>query len=188
MSLTSLAMMRILQHIILWNERKMAIFETQNLVLRPFVLENLNEAILLFQDQDFMAFSPHGTLSIEDATKRFYEILQHYEKYGFGKFAIISKNTHKIMGYCGFEICTLDGRDEAELGFRLIKSEQGKGYIVEAASCLLQDMKNRDFKNVIAFSEEQNLPAHHLLKKLGFTQTFTSHFLNMDVFFFNKNL
>ena len=181
-------MMHILQHIILWNERKMAIFETQNLVLRPFVLENLNEAILLFQDQDFMAFSPHGTLSIEDATKRFYEILQHYEKYGFGKFAIISKNTHKIMGYCGFEICTLDGRDEAELGFRLIKSEQGKGYIVEAASCLLQDMKNRDFKNVIAFSEEQNLPAHHLLKKLGFTQTFTSHFLNMDVVFFNKNL
>ena len=176
-------MMHILQHIILWNERKMAIFETQNLVLRPFVLENLNEAILLFQDQDFMAFSPHGTLSIEDATKRFYEILQHYEKYGFGKFAIISKNTDKIMGYCGFEICTLDGRDEAELGFRLIKSEQGKGYIVEAASCLLQDMKNRDFKNVIAFSEEQNLPAHHLLKKLGFTQTFTSHFLNMDVFF-----
>lgn len=166
----------------------MAIFETQNLVLKPFTQENLKEAILLFQDQDFMAFSPNGTLNIEEATTRFYEILGHYEKYGFGKFAIIPKNTHKIIGYCGFEICTLDGRDEAELGFRLIKSERGKGYIVEAATCLLQDMKNKNFTNVIAFSEEQNFPAHHLLKKLGFTQTFASHFLNMNVVFFNKNL
>lgn len=120
---------------------------------------------MLFQDKDFMAFSPHGTLSIEDATKRFYEILQHYEKYGFGKFAIFSKDTHKIIGYCGFEICTLNGQDEAELGFRLIKSVRGKGYIVEAATRLLEDMKNRNFMNVIAFSERQNFPAHCLLNK-----------------------
>ena len=116
-----------------------------------------------------------------------YEILEHYEKYGFGKMAIISKNTTKIIGYCGFEICTLDGRDQAELGFRLIKSERGQGYIVEAASKLIENMKNRGFKNVIAFSEEQNLPAHNLLKKLGFSTTFRSNFLNMDVVFFNKN-
>ena len=166
----------------------MSTFETKNLSLRPFSKENLNEAILLFQDEDFMAFSPNGSLNVKDATNRFYEILEHYEKYGFGKMAIISKNTTKIIGYCGFEICTLDGRDQAELGFRLIKSERGQGYIVEAASKLIENMKNRGFKNVIAFSEEQNLPAHNLLKKLGFSTTFRSNFLNMDVVFFNKNL
>lgn len=47
---------------------------------------------------------------------------------------LFPKNTDKIMGYCGFEICTLDGRDEAELGFRLIKSERVKD-IVELTSC-----------------------------------------------------
>lgn len=166
----------------------MTIYETKNLLLKPFTEENLNEAISLFQDRDFMAFSPHGTLNVEDATKRFDEILKHYEQYGFGKFAIIPKNTHKIVGYCGFEMCTFDGIDQAELGFRLVKSERGKGYIVEAASRLLEDMKNRNFNDVIAFSEEQNLPAHSLLMKLGFTETFTSHFLNMDVIFFSKKL
>ena len=84
----------------------MSTFETKNLSLRPFSKENLNEAILLFQDEDFMAFSPNGSLNVKDATNRFYEILEHYEKYGFGKMAIISKNTTKIIGYCGFEICT----------------------------------------------------------------------------------
>lgn len=67
----------------------MTVFETKNLFLKPFTKENLNEAVFLFQDKDFMAFSPNGILNIEDATKRFYEILEHYEKYGFGKLAII---------------------------------------------------------------------------------------------------
>lgn len=166
----------------------MTVFETRNLYLKPFTKENLNEAILLFQDKDFMAFSPYGTLNIKDATDRFFEILAHYEKYGFGKFAITTKDSKQIIGYCGFEMCTINEEDEAELGFRLIKRERGKGYIIEAATKLLDDMKARNFSSVIAFSEEQNIPAHHLLYKLGFTQTSTAHFLNMDMVFFKINL
>jgi [ribosomal protein S5]-alanine N-acetyltransferase len=166
----------------------MTVFETENFLLKPFAEENLNEAITLFQDKEFMVFSPNGTLDVQDATDRFYEILGHYERYGFGKLAIISKNTNKIVGYCGFEICTVDGIEEAELGFRLVKSERGQGYVIEAASILLENMKNRNFKKVIAFSEEQNVQAHNLLKKLGFIKTFTSNFLNMDVVFFHKSL
>lgn len=166
----------------------MTVFETRNLFLKPFTEENLNEAILLFQDKDFMAFSPYGTLNIKDATARFFEILAHYEKYGFGKFAIRRKGCEKIIGYCGFEICNINEKDEAELGFRLIKNERGRGYIVEAATRLLEDIKDRNFDYVIAFSEEQNIPAHHVLNKLGFTQTYTAHFLNMDMVFFKKSL
>lgn len=169
-------------------EFKMTVFETKNLLLKPFAEDNLNEAITLFQDKDFMAFSLNGTLNVEDATNRFYEILGHYEKYGFGKLAIISKTTNKIVGYCGFEMCTVDGIEEAELGFRLIKTERGQGYVIEAASRLLEDMKNRNLKKVIAFSEEKNMPAHNLLKKLGFIKTSSSNFLNMDVVFFSKDL
>ena len=76
----------------------MAVFETKNLLLKPFAEENLNEAITLFQDKDFMVFSPNGTLNVEDATNRFYEILEHYERYGFGKLAIIKSQTG--LGLC----------------------------------------------------------------------------------------
>ncbi|MNJ02585.1 hypothetical protein D3C73_1625950 [compost metagenome] len=70
----------------------------------------------------------------------------------------------------------------------MVKSERGHGYVIETASRLLEDMKDRKFKKVIAFSEEQNVPAHNLLKKLGFIKTSTSNFLNMDVVFFSKDL
>ncbi|MGX2584690.1 GNAT family N-acetyltransferase [Acinetobacter baumannii] len=112
----------------------------------------------------------------------------HYKNYNFGKMAIVLKDTHQIIGYCGFENCEVDGKKEAELGFRIIKSERNKGYIVEASLKLIEDMKNRNFKHVIAFSEKDNLPAHNLLAKLGFIKTNSSHYLNMKVCFFKKDL
>ncbi|MNN83163.1 hypothetical protein D3C81_2001780 [compost metagenome] len=102
--------------------------------------------------------------------------------------AIILKETHRIIGYCGFETCEVNGQTEAELGFRLIKSERNKGYIVETSLKLLEDMKNRNFKHVIAFSEKDNLPAHNLLNKLGFIKVNSFNYLNMDVIFFRKEL
>lgn len=166
------------------NENSM--LETERLILRPFLKENLPIMLEMLQDKDFMAFSPYGALSSEAAKRRFLEILEHYKNYNFGKMAIVSKDTHKIIGYCGFEICEVDGQTEAELGFRLIKSERNKGYIVEASLKLLEDMKSRSFKHVIAFSEKDNLPAHNLLNKLGFEKTNSSSYMNMDVIFFKK--
>lgn len=162
--------------------------ETDRLILKPFVQENLSIVIEMLQDKDFMAFSPYGDLTTEAAMTRFFEILEHYKNYNFGKMAVILKDTHQIIGYCGFEIYEIDGQNEAELGFRLIKSERNKGYIVEASLKLLEDMKNRKFKHVIAFSEKDNLPAHNLLNKLGFEKTNTSSYMNMDVIFFKKDL
>ncbi|MDR2249394.1 GNAT family N-acetyltransferase [Acinetobacter sp.] len=162
--------------------------ETDRLILKPFVQENLSRVIELLQDKDFMAFSPYGDLTTEAAKTRFFEILEHYKNYNFGKMAVVLKDTYQIIGYCGFETCEVDGKTEAELGFRLIKTERNKGYIVEASLKLLDDMKNRNFKHVIAFSEKDNLPAHNLLDKLGFIKTTSSHYLNMDVSFFKKEL
>ncbi|WP_017388047.1 GNAT family N-acetyltransferase [Acinetobacter calcoaceticus] len=162
--------------------------ETDRLILKPFLDKDLPIMIEMFQNKDFMAFSPYGALSTEVATCRFLEILEHYKNHNFGKMAIILKETHRIIGYCGFETCEVNGQTEAELGFRLIKSERNKGYVVEASLKLLNDMKNRNFKHVIAFSEENNLPAHNLLNKLDFIKVNSSNFLNMDVIFFRKEL
>ncbi|HCQ9879310.1 TPA: GNAT family N-acetyltransferase [Acinetobacter baumannii] len=162
--------------------------ETDRLILKPFVQENLSTVIEMLQDKDFMAFSPYGDLTTEAAKTRFFEILEHYKNYNFGKMAIVLKDTHQIIGYCGFENCVVDGKKEAELGFRIIKGERNKGHIVEASLKLIEDMKNRNFKHVIAFSEKDNLPAHNLLAKLGFIKTNSSHYLNMEVCFFKKDL
>ncbi len=45
--------------------------ETDRLILKPFVQEDLSTVIEMLQDKDFMAFSPYGHLAPEAATTRF---------------------------------------------------------------------------------------------------------------------
>ncbi|VCX05635.1 hypothetical protein BANRA_00143 [Acinetobacter baumannii] len=45
--------------------------ETDRLILKPFVQENLSTVIEMLQDKDFMAFSPYGDLTTEAAKTRF---------------------------------------------------------------------------------------------------------------------
>lgn len=84
--------------------------ETDRLILKPFVQENLSTVIEMLQDKDFMAFSPYGDLTTEAAKTRFFEILEHYKNYNFGKMAIVLKDTHQIIGYCGLKIVKLMAR------------------------------------------------------------------------------
>jgi [ribosomal protein S5]-alanine N-acetyltransferase len=160
--------------------------ETQRLFLKPFIEKDFTEISSLFQDKDFMAFSPNGALTTEAAAARFWEIEKHYTMYGYAKMAMVLKTTQQIIGYCGFEKCVLNGNETVELGFRIIQRERQKGYIKEAAIKLCEDIQMRGFKSVIAFSELNNFPAHQLLLKLGFIEKQSAHFLNMDVIFFEK--
>ena len=160
--------------------------ETERLILKPFIEKDLLEISALFQDEDFMAFSPNGVLTTESAIVRFWEIEKHYKEYGYAKMAIYLKATQQIIGYCGFEKCVLNGNQTVELGFRLLKQERRKGYIKEAAIKLCEDIQARGFQSVIAFSELNNAAAHQLLLKLGFIQRYASHFFNMQVIFFEK--
>ncbi len=67
--------------------------ETERLILKPFMEKDLLEISALFQDEDFMAFSPNGVLTTESAIGRFWEIEKYYKEYGYAKMAIFLKAT-----------------------------------------------------------------------------------------------
>ena len=57
----------------------------------------------LFQDEDFMVFSPNGVWVAASAIARFWEIQKHAQNYAYAKMAILFKENIQIIGYCGFE-------------------------------------------------------------------------------------
>lgn len=87
-----------------------------------------------------------------------------------------------------FEKCILNGHETVELGFRLFKHERQKGYLKEVATSLREDIQTRAFKSVLAFPEFNNIPAHHLLIKLGFIQPILCTFSKYRRHFFEKIL
>ena len=162
--------------------------ETERLYLTPFSEEYKSEILNLLQDSDFMQFSPQVALSTLQAIERYNEILCHYQKYAFAKMLIIHKKDNQVLGYCGFENFLYKEQTEIELGFRIRKNDRNKGYAFEAASALINDIKNRGLETIFAFSEPYNINAHQLLFKLGFTPIASENLLNLDVILFKQKL
>ncbi len=69
-----------------------------------------------------------------------------YRKDGFGLCALEHLETGEFVGQCGLIRQLLNGKEEVEIGYSLLRPFYGKGYATEAASCC----KNFAFANNVA--------------------------------------
>jgi ribosomal-protein-alanine N-acetyltransferase len=160
--------------------------ETPRLTLRPFAPEDEKIAISLLTCPEFMAYSPTGALDFQGAKLRFSALMSGYETNGLGKLAVVVKSSGALIGYCGIEMCEIEGASNAELGFRLQTDYRGVGYATEAARAVLEQTELASSR-VIAFTEPANKPSMKVLEKLGFRRTGESSFGGMAVVLFNRS-
>lgn len=160
--------------------------ETPRLLLRKFEPSDRESLIELLINPEFMAYSPSGAMSYELAECRFQGLLDAYEIYGIGKFALVEKSTAEIIGYCGLENFSYQGKDVVELGYRIRPQSRGHGYAVEASSAVLYYAKQMGYESVLALTEPDNEPSQHILNKLGFKLCGSGVFKNMSVDYFEK--
>jgi ribosomal-protein-alanine N-acetyltransferase len=62
--------------------------------------------------------------------------LEHQERFGYGLFSVILKETGLLIGDCGLEQMELDGELVAELGYDLRSDHWGRGLATEAAAAV----------------------------------------------------
>ena len=63
--------------------------------------------------------------------------LGNYKELGFGLWAMELREGGHLIGDCGLTYQDVEGRQELEIGYRVIERERGKGYATEAArECL----------------------------------------------------
>ncbi len=83
--------------------------------------------------------------------------------------SFILRKNNKLIGE--FTLQNLNNENEAELGFRLFKEEQGKGYAFKAGSSLIDYLKNKlKLKKLNAKAYKENIPSISLLNKLNFSE------------------
>lgn len=158
---------------------------TSRLILRPFIQEDEATVVSFLMCPEFMVYSPTGVLEKEAAERRFQDLVSSYRLKGFGKLAVTRKSCGTLIGYCGVEVCKIDGVDRLELGFRLGIEYRGHGYATEAAKALLESTA---LANVIAFTEPSNNQSIKVLLKLGFKQTGSSSFEGMPIILFGRDV
>ncbi|QSX36539.1 GNAT family N-acetyltransferase [Shewanella sedimentimangrovi] len=158
--------------------------ETPRLLLRKFEPSDRESVVELLRNSEFMAYSPTGAMSYEQAESRFQGLLSAHELYGVGKFALVEKSTGELIGYCGIERLSYQGKDVVELGYRIREQSRGNGYAFEASSAILNYAKQMGHRSVLALTEPENEPSQHILKKLGFEPCGSGMFDNMLVDYF----
>ena len=111
------------------------IIETERLLLREFTLNDFNALYEIMSDAETMQHYPKPF--DEQRVKGWIERnLRNYRQYGFGLWAVVLKETGKLIGDCGLTIQSIEGVLLPEIGYHIHKKDWRKGYGSEAAKAV----------------------------------------------------
>lgn len=147
------------------------VLETASLVLRRMERKDLPDLFQMRNDPGMVEF----TDSIPDASAEDTEVYLDKMDRGIDAdrwiiWAIEHRPTKKVIGSAS--IWNLDGvRSCGELGYGIIPDFQGKGYMQEALSRVVDyAFHTMGLRAVEAFTEESHLRSRRLLEKAGFVE------------------
>ncbi|BAZ40879.1 hypothetical protein NIES4101_68400 [Calothrix sp. NIES-4101] len=144
------------------------IIETPRLILCEFRRSHVAELVEILGKPEVMRFSPTGVISPEETITTMQSSLDSYVKYGYGKWAVIYRETGQLIGYCGITFAEIEGKRENQLGYRLDPDFWGQGLATEAANaCLEYAFNTLKLKSVWAIVEPENTASIRVLQKLG---------------------
>jgi RimJ/RimL family protein N-acetyltransferase len=139
---------------------------TPRLEVRPPCATDRARFIELFRDDDFMVFS--GTLSEDEASRRFDHMLAVSETVPFAKRPVIERASGVIVGYTGVDYIDFEGEERLEWGYRLVPECRGRGYATEAAEALLAVARTMYSGELLALIHPTNIPSQRVCRKVGF--------------------
>ncbi len=144
------------------------ICETERLILREFVSDDLDDLAEIMADPDVMFFSPTGPRSLNATELYLSKTIDKNRKNGFGKWAVVHKRNNILIGICGLQRAEIDGNIEIELGYRFAKSYWGKGFATEAARAVKDyAFKVLNITALISCIEKENSASIRVAQKNG---------------------
>jgi [ribosomal protein S5]-alanine N-acetyltransferase len=142
------------------------ILETKRLYLREMTPDDAQKAFLLNLDPDVIKYTGDRPFESVQHAKEFLTAYDHYKKYGFGRWAVIHKETDELLGWCGLKYTEAD--DEHDVGFRFFKKHWNKGYATESAkACVNIGFQKFKLKEIVGRAMKENEASIRVLEKTG---------------------
>lgn len=151
---------------------KNTIINTERLVLRRWSPNDLDALIAMNADPEVMTHFVK-VMTAEESTSMHERFLQHWEKYGFGPYAVEIPGETTCAGFVGVFIPRFETwfTPCAEFAWRLATKFHGKGYATEAAKAILPvSFTQHHYDKIYAFSVPANKSSQRVMEKLGMEQ------------------
>ena len=146
---------------------------SKRLFLRPHHLDDAEFMVELNSDPEVIRYTGDLPFAhISEAKLIIQALLKQFEERQLGRLIVGDKNSGNPLGWCGLK--WHNDEQGADLGFRFLRSEWGKGYATEAGkACLEWAEKEGTIPFIFARARLENIPSCRVLEKLGFKSTNT---------------
>ena len=131
--------------------------ETERLILREYTLDDFDALYEILSDPETMQ---HYPAPFDEArTRRWIEWnLENYERYGFGLWAVVLKETGEMIGDCGITIQNIDREMLPEIGYHIHKKYWRRGFAKEAARAVRDwAFRNTDYDRIFSYMKYTNV-------------------------------
>lgn len=140
--------------------------ETDRLILRVFEPDDLEALYQIFNKPSVMKYlglqgEPMSKAETETALL---SMIKHWQRHGFGRWAVISKEDQKLIGCAGLRSYEQD----AELVYLIDEPYWGQGIATEIAiACLKFGFEKHNFGKIVAFARPENVASRKVMEKIG---------------------
>lgn len=159
------------------------IFETERLYLRELKQSDFKSLCRILQDEETM-YAYEGAFSDVEVQEWLDRQFFRYQKWNFGLWAVILKETDGMIGQCGLTMQPWKNEEVLEIGYLLERLHWHKGYAVEAAkACKKYAFENLGADDVCSIIRDTNTASQKVAIKNGMirTDTWTKHYRSVDM-------
>jgi RimJ/RimL family protein N-acetyltransferase len=143
------------------------IAETERLFIVNFEIDDTALLYQLTGNADVMKFFPK-VLNYHETNEMLCTILEQYKRYGYCFWKLQLRTNGQFIGIAGLLHQDIEGKEETEIAYRIVREHWNKGYATEAAQACREYAQNVLRKErLISLILPKNISSIRVAQKLG---------------------
>ena len=159
------------------------ILETKRLYLREMNPSDFNSLCRILQDEKAM-YAYEGAFSDQEVQEWLDRQIYRYQKWNFGLWAAVLKETDKMIGQCGLTMQQWKDREVLEIGYLFERSHWHQGYATEAAkACKQYAFEKLNASEVCSIIRDSNTASQNVAMRNGMVMKdqWIKHYKGVDM-------
>ncbi|HSK65925.1 MAG TPA: GNAT family N-acetyltransferase [Anaerolineales bacterium] len=147
------------------------ILETDRLLLRRLVMDDLDDLFVLYRDPEIRHYFPEGVLTLDETREELeWHMNGHPRHPELGLWATIHKETGKFIGRCGLLPWEIEGQLQVEIAYLFAKEFWHQGLATEAALGILKyGFETLNLSRLICLIDPENIASQRVAERIGMT-------------------
>ena len=164
--------------------------ETDRLHIRPLAAIHVADWVRFMSDEKALEFFPKykPEAAHRNAAEWIEAQMERYDQGRFGMHALIERSTRSFVGQCGLLAQEIDGNEELEIGFSLLRDYWGQGFATEAATYFRDfAFEHRLGSSLICIIHRDNRSSQDVAQRIGMRLDRSSNWRGLPVIIYRIN-